>query len=119
MAAIDPQAAIDAAQPWCCVPQGDLWFAVLAALIDVGNGDPVPSTNDLLAQVACLKCAVQSGDLPLLILGAVAGITGGGGSGGGVTCGNGVPVAAPTGSCGLYYDKLTNIIYQWDGAAWV
>ena len=68
MAVIDPQAAIDAAQPWCCVPTGDLWYAVLAALIDVGEGNPVPATNELLAQVACLKCAVQSGDLPLLLL---------------------------------------------------
>ncbi len=103
MAALNPQTLIDAAQPWCCVPQGDLWLAVLAALIDVGNGDPVPSNaNDLLAQVACLKCAVQPGDIPLLILGAVSNITGGGGGGGG-TSGNGSPEGVKTATVGTTY----------------
>ncbi len=110
MAAIDPQAAIDAAQPWCCVPQGDLWFAVLAALIDVGNGDPVPSTNDLMAQVACLKCAVQSGDLPLLILGAVSSITGGGGGGGGLS-GSGSPEGVETANPGTTYWDATGKVF--------
>lgn len=45
--------------------------------------------------------------------------TGGGGSGGGVTSGNGPPSGAPTGTSGLYYDNLTGIIYQWNGSAWV
>ena len=80
MAVIDPQAAIDAAQPFCCVPQGDLWYGVLGALIAVGNGDPMPDAQELMDDIACLKCAVQPGDLPLLIIGAVSSITGGGGA---------------------------------------
>jgi len=118
VAVIDPQAAIDAAQPWCCVPTGDLWYAVLAALIDVGEGNPVPATNELLTQVACLKCAVQSGDLPLLLLGAVSGITGGGSGGSGVTCGSGPPVAAPSGTCGIYIDTDDGTTYKYYLGAW-
>ena len=119
MAAIDPQPVIDAAQPWCCVPQGDLWLAVLAALIDVGNGDPVPTdVNELMEQVACLKCAVQPGDVPLLILGAVSNITGGGGGGSATLCGSGPPVAAPTGTCALYIDTDDGTLYEYYSGAW-
>jgi len=118
MAVIDPQTAIDAAQPWCCVPQGDLWYAVLGALIAVGNGDPMPTAQELMDDIACLKCATQPGDLPLLILGAVDSIASGGGGGGGVTCGNGPPVGAPATSCALYIDKDTQIIYQGFDGAW-
>ena len=118
MAVIEPQPIIDAAQEWCCIPQEMIWWAVLAAQIDVNEGGTVPDANTLMEEASCLKCAIQPGDLPYLLLGQIAS-GGGGGSGGGVTCGSGVPVAAPSGSCGLYYDTDTAIIYQWDGAAWV
>jgi len=120
VAVIDPQTLIDQAQPWCCVPTGDLYYAILAALIDVGEGNPVPDTNELLAQIACLKCAVQPGDVPLLILGAVSNITGGGGGGtGGVTCSTANPVAAPTNSCTLHYRTDNGALFAWNGAAWI
>lgn len=118
MAVLDPQAAIDAAQPYCCVPQGDLWLGVLALLIDVGNGDPVPDAETLMAEISCLRCAVQSGDVPLLILGAVANLTSGGGGLGGVTCSTADPVAAPSGSCALHYRTDNGALWKWNGAAW-
>ncbi len=112
MAVLDPQAAIDAAQPWCCVPAGDLWLGVLAALLDVANGESVPMTaNELNDQIACLKCSIQPGDIPLLILGAVSNITsgGGGGTGGPGIVGTGSPegvVTAPVGTS--YFNSATN-----------
>lgn len=121
MAAIDPQAAIDAAQPWCCVPQGDLWLAVLAALIDVGNGDAVPTdVNELMEQIACLKCAVQPGDVPLLILSAASNITGGAGGAQQVYTGA-APPAAPDNPAlpAVFYPTGGGTLLQWDGAAWV
>lgn len=120
MAAIEVQPVIDAAQPWCCVPQGDLLLAVLAALIDVGNGNPVPDVDELMEQVACLKCAVQGGDVPLLILGAVANITGGGGGAQQVYTGA-APPAAPDNPAlpALFYPTGGGTLLQWDGAAWV
>lgn len=78
------------------------------------------STTALLEAAKCYAC-LSPGMWQLLELGLLQQIVdaGGGGSGGGVTCGSGVPVAAPSGSCGLYYDNDTGIIYQWNGAAWV
>jgi hypothetical protein len=121
MAVLDPQTYIDQAQDWCCVPQGDMMYAILAALIDVGNGDAVPTdVNELMAEVACLKCAIQPGDVGLLILGAVSNITGGGGGGtGGVTCSTADPVAAPTNSCTLHYRTDNGALFAWNGSAWI
>jgi len=118
VAVIDPQTLIDDAQEWCCIPQGDLWWAVLAALIDVSEGGAVPDVDTLMEEIACLKCAVQPGDLPLLMLGAISAISGGGGSGGGVTCGSGPPVAAPASACALYVDTDDNTIYSYHSGAW-
>ena len=118
MALIDPQEAVDAAQPWCCIPQGDLWYGVLAALTAVGNGDPMPTAQELMDDIACLKCSIQSGDVPLLIIGAVSSITAGGGGTGGVTCGAADPVAAPANACTLYYRTDNGSLWKWNGAAW-
>jgi hypothetical protein len=53
-------------------------------------------------------------------------VTGGGTGGGGATCGSGAPVAAPSGTCGLYYDNDSGSptaggLWFWDngGSAWV
>lgn len=43
---------------------------------------------------------------------------GGGGGSSGVTCGLVDPVAAPTGSCGLYLNQSTGSLWGWDGSAW-
>ncbi len=113
MAAIVVQPVIDAAQPWCCLAPGDVWFGVLAALIDVGNGDPMPNLATLNEQIACLKCAVQSGDVPLLILGAVSAIaSGGSGTGGPGIVGTGSPEGVKTAPVGTsYFDSATNSFY--------
>lgn len=108
MAVIEPQPIIDAAQPWCCVPQGDLMYAMLAALIDVGEGRTVPTDiNDLMEEISCLKCAVQPGDVPLLMLGAIAGITSGGGSGAAGIVGIGSPEGAVVAPVGTSYFDIT------------
>jgi hypothetical protein len=100
---------MDAAQPYCCVPEGDLWLGVLAALIVVGNGDPMPTAQELQADIACLRCAVQSGDVPLLLLGAVANITGGTGSGG--LSGSGSPEGVVTANPGATYWDATGKVF--------
>jgi len=97
-------------------------YAILAALIDVGNGEPVPTdVNELMAQISCLKCAVQPGDVPLLILGAVSNITGGGGGGTIQVYTGAAPPAAPDNPLlpALYYPTGGGTLFQWDGAAWV
>src|SRR6266550_1735438 len=116
MAAIAPQPVIDAAQPWCCLPPGDLWFGVLAALIAVGEGDPMPTLAELNADIACLKCTVQSGDVPLLILGAIATLSGGGGLGTTQVYTGATPPAAPDDPTkpALWYPTGLGGIKQWD-----
>ena len=70
MAAIDPQ-PVNACDLECITP-GAVWYAVLAALIDVGNGTVPPTdTNELLAQIACLECKITPGLLPYAILTAI------------------------------------------------
>lgn len=102
----------------CNAPPGLQWYLVLAALIDLANGDPVPTTTQgLISEADCLLCLVPPGLVPYLMVQALRDISSGGG--GAVTCGSGAPVAAPSGTCGLYYDNDTGIIYQWNGAAWV
>ncbi len=78
----------------------------------------MPTLAELNEQIACLRCAVQSGDVPLLILGAVSAIAAGGGSGGGVACGAVNPVAAPSGTCALYFNTVAHSLWVWNGAAW-
>jgi hypothetical protein len=124
VAVIEPQPIVDAAQPWCCIPAGDLWYAVLGALIVTGNGDPMPTADELMADIACLKCAIQPGDVPFLILGAIA--EGGGGGGGTIQVYTGA-FADPNGNVtpddptkpALFYPTGGGTLWQWDGAAWV
>lgn len=76
--------------------------------------------EEIAAGSACYRCIsdFQSAELFLLNTIATNG-TGGGGSGSGsVLCGAVPPVAAPTGSCALYYDTVSTALYYWDGAAW-
>ena len=120
MAVIDPQEVVDAAQPWCCIPEGDLWYAVLGALIVTGNGDPMPTASELMAQIACLKCGIQPGDVAFLILGAIA--NGGGGGGGGTiqvyqgafTDPNGNLVPDDPTKPALYFITGGGTLWQWD-----
>ncbi len=102
----------------CYLPPGLEMYAILAALIDVGNGLPVPDAQTLASEANCLLCYLTPGMVPYAILQAIRGISGGGGSGGGVTCGAGAPVAAPSGTCGIYIDTGTGTLYEYYSGAW-
>lgn len=120
--AIDPTQFLEAAKcSFQCIPPGMIWYAVLAALSDVANGDPVPTdTNEIIDEARCLSQCIPAGFLPYAILAAVSGIStgGGGGGSGSVLCGAADPVAAPTGTCGLYYRTDNGSLWKWNGAAW-
>jgi hypothetical protein len=89
-----------------------IWYAILAAAINISNGMPVPTNpNELMAQAACLRC-IPEGLLPYAILEALR--TGGGG--GGVTYGTSNPVAAPAGDSGMYYRTDTFQLWVWNSA---
>ena len=107
----------------CNSPPGLQMYLVLAAMIDIANGDPVPETTQgLITEANCLLCMVPPGLVPYLMVQALRDISSGGGGGGGgsgsVLCGAVDPVAAPSGTCGLYYRTNDGSLWKWNGAAW-
>lgn len=93
---------------------------LLCAILDGETGmacDP----QTLISEASCLLCTVPPGmweAIKVSLLCQIAAGGGGGGGGSGVTCGVANPVAAPTGTCGLYYRTDDGSLWKWNGAAW-
>lgn len=120
MAALAPE-PVNACE-FHCIPPGAIWYAVLAALIDISNGDDVPTdVNTLLEQARCLECEIPPGLVPYQILTALRGISGGGAGGAQEVYTGAVPPAAPDNPANpaLFYPTGGGALQQWDGAAWV
>lgn len=97
-----------------CVPdQQSAILYLLATLAGVTD----PST--IAANATCFRCVPDFESAMLYLLDVIATNGTGGGGTGSVLCGAVAPVAAPTGTCALYYDTVTTALYYWDGAAWV
>jgi hypothetical protein len=79
--AIDPTDLITDARCYSvCIPSGLQPFTVLAALIDVANGDPVPTdTNELIDEARCLESCIPTGMVWAAMIVAIQDISGGGG----------------------------------------
>lgn len=124
--ATDPAPYLAAARcTFSCVPAGLIGYVNLAVLIDIINGDPVPTdTNELLNKAKCLRCEIPPGVLPYATLQALvnvaAVIAAGGGSGGAQEVYSPIPAAPddPT-KPALAYDAPSGNLLQWDGANWV
>lgn len=73
--AAQAQALVDAAKcDLCTIPEGMIWYAVLAGLMDKGTGGSgsLPTNiNDLMDEAKCLSCVIPEGLLPYAILEAV------------------------------------------------
>jgi len=105
----------------CNSPPGLQMYLVLAAMIDIANGNPVPETTQgLISEVNCLLCMVPPGLVPYLMVQALRDISSGGGAGGGggVTCGAGAPVAAPASGCGLYINTTDGTLFEYYSGSW-
>lgn len=120
MADTSPNALVAAANCYACA-LGDKDLIKLGLLKDILLAlDPMADTspNALVAAAKCYACA--PGFYPLFELGLLLlianSISGGGASG--VTCGTADPVAAPSGTCGLYYRTDNGSLWKWNGAAW-
>ena len=117
---LDAETLLDDAK--CYISQIDqslIKYAVLAALIDISEGNPVPSDSDTLMEEAkCLASQIPIGLVDFAILQAVSGITGGGGGGTQVFSGNyggGVPPVFPGTSAALAYDLSAPYqIWHWN-----
>lgn len=124
----EPEAELLAKEAKCiysCIPKGFIWYAVLAAITDVANGNIVPVDPDALIEEAkCLVCQIPEGMVPYAILVQVAKITGGGGS----SCIFCEPSSDPSGtspcSCAIWIRKDNGFVWYWesdppDGPGWI
>jgi hypothetical protein len=105
----------------CNSPPGLAWYLVLAAFLDLANGDPVPETTQaLITEANCLICMVPPGLVPYLLIQAARNISTGGS---GTSCcftGNGAPAAALGAPGNVYWDELNRDFYvkRADDSTW-
>jgi hypothetical protein len=121
--ATDATTLLEATKCYECSPPGQWQLMKLALLQQILlASNPVADTSPtaLLEAAKCYAC-MPPGLWGLLELGLLQQIVDGGGTGGsgGVNCGAADPVAAPAGSCAIYYRTDTGTIFIWNGAAWV
>lgn len=103
---------------YCTIPLGLVNYAILAALIDLNNGVAVSTDPQvLIGEAKCLECVIPPGFVGYAILQALNNLSTGG-IGGGVDCGAGPPVAAPTSTCALYIDTNNGTLYSYYSGSW-
>ncbi len=107
-----------------CNLSGSMLYAIkLRLLCAIANGDMSIACDSasLVEAAKCYECQIPYGMMPAIeiyLLCFIAQNGTGAGGGGGITCGTVDPVAAPTGTCAIYYRKDTAKFWYWDGAAW-
>lgn len=114
-----PQQLVSNATGFASIPAG---FQMSALLYLTAIRAGVTDVPTILAGAKCIDCQIPAGlqmAAVLYLLGVIADGGSGGGSGTGVTCGTADPVAAPTGTCGLFVRLDTSSLFYWDGAAWI
>lgn len=126
--ACTPQELMDAARCFLCLSPGQLQMVRIRLLCAIKDGETVSCDPQTLLEAAkCLGCLTE-GQLEMVevyLLCQIVSAGGTGGGGGGATCGTTDPVAAPTGSCGIYYQLASGTtpssLWIWDSglAAWV
>lgn len=83
---------------------------LLARIADV-------TIDEIVQGSACFRCIADFQAAELFLLNSIA--TSGAAAAAAVTCGAVPPTDPPAGTCGIYYDTVTQAVYIWDGAAWV
>jgi len=114
---------------FACIPPGILGVIKIRLLCAILNGETMACDATTLIEAAkCLECQIPPGMLGAIevyLLCQIANSGAGGGGGASVTCGAIDPVAAPVGSCSVYYETAAGVtpssIWIWDSglAAWV
>jgi hypothetical protein len=111
-----PQQVASAAVCYDCIPQGYRESAMIYLLAQIAGSTMTPS--ELAAAAVCYDCIPTGYRLSVIVYLLAQIAAGGAAGGGGVTCGAVDPVAAPSGSCALYYNTSSGALFLWDGAAW-
>jgi hypothetical protein len=119
--ACNPQDLLDAARCFVCLSPTQAQVIRIRLLCAIATSTPMAACdpNTLLEAANCLMC-LSPGQLQAIEISLLCQIASGAGTGGGgATCGIVDPVAAPTGSCGLYYRTDNGAFWAWTGAAWL
>ena len=111
-----PQQVASAAVCYDCIPAGYRESVMIYLLAQIASNTMTPT--ELAAAAVCYDCIPAGYRLSVIIYLLAQISAGGGAGGGGVTCGATDPVAAPSGSCGVYYNNVSGAFFIWDGAAW-
>jgi hypothetical protein len=106
-----PQEIATGAACFSCIPDK---LAALLYLLATNAGMTDPQA--IATASACYSCIP---DKLAAILYLLDGGGGGGGGGGESLCGAVDPVAAPSGTCGLYFNTVAQSFWAWDGANWI
>jgi hypothetical protein len=119
--ATDAQTLITETSCYQCLSSGQWQLLKLGLLRQILLASlPMADTSPaaLLEAAKCYAC-LSPGMWQLLELALLQQIVdGGGGAGSGVQCTVGIPVAAPSGNCGLAVDENDGTIYLYYGGAW-
>lgn len=76
--------------------------------------------EQVIAGSACWRCIADFQAAELFLLNQIATDTAAAAAAAGqVQCGAADPVAAPTGSCSLYYNTSTTALFEWIAPNWV
>lgn len=98
----------------CNISPGMAPYAVLAALIDISTGNPVPDTTQaLLTEANCLTCLVPPGLVPALMIQAIRAIPVIGGSSCLLCSIDTDPTDPPDCPCALHYRKDNSTLFYW------
>lgn len=120
--ACDSQTLVNQAKClFSCVPPGMVPYAKIAILCATLNSTVMDcSAQNLVNQALCLENCIPRGMVQYVELALLCAINNGGSSGGGgATCGTSDPIAAPSGSCGIYYRTDNGGFWYWNGSAWI
>lgn len=86
---------------------------LLATIADV-------TIEEIIAGSACFRCLSDFNAAQLFLLNSIATDTAAAAAAAGqVQCGAVDPVAAPTGSCSLYYNTSTTALFEWIAPNWI
>lgn len=113
--AATPQDIATDARCFQCIPPGMQLQALVYLYAQIAG---VTDPQTIIEGARCFSC-IPPGMLLQALVYLAAQIASGGGTGGAVTCGVADPVAAPSGSCGVFYRTDTGAVWIWDGANWV
>jgi hypothetical protein len=104
----------------CKIPPGLLPYAILAGLLDILRGVPVPTDpQTLISEANCLLCALSPGMVPYATLAALRSLSTSGVFNA-VMYGIANPTVPPTSGSGIFYNTATGAVWIWNAAtaAW-